>query len=266
MTRVQCIVLTISLAAVSSLQAQFTPAPTNAAAEMALAGTNDYSWLTGATMPPPGPMIDAALAALPKSLSDRTDWVARMRKAAWIPVVGLKYDIGQDAFRHYQNIPNGQRTTTTTQSQHQDSSQAGQSAMQSTKESQTQQSISSGSQDSYSTSYSVENDGPTSIALGDQAQWVNTYGIVLSWDLSRLVFRQEEMSVLRADIDKEQFRQNVRQQVIQTYYDLKEALLLMQSDTYKDSIPLRIRKERLAYLLDTLADGALSTRSGRKAP
>jgi hypothetical protein len=277
------------------LSAAVLRAETNQPAAVAVAPapavSNDYVWLTSDALPQPGVMIDAAMAALPKTLAEKTDWVARMRKAVWIPNIGVKYDIGQTGFRRYQYISNRRVTSTGSQSTRESSSQSGQNTTQSgelgnvqvygqgtdplstlgeiqnsTKGgAQIENTGSAGSRDSVSSSSSVQDYGPDSVALNDVDHWVSQYGIVLSWDLSRLIFRQEEVAVVQAEIDKEQFRQNVRQQVIQTYYDLKESILLLQNEAYKDSVPVRIRKERLAYLLDTITGGALSERSGHKA-
>jgi hypothetical protein len=108
--------------------------------------------------------------------------------------------------------------------------------------------------------------GPDSYATGEDMRWVNEYGICLTWDLSRIIFRQEEMSIVGIEMDKEKFRQEVKAQVIQAYYDLMESLLLLDSQTYRTSVPTQVRRERLGYLLDSLTEGALSNAGGREAP
>lgn len=278
------LLLGLTAAASAGLHAQ-TTATTSNGVPRAPAGTNDYAWLTPGTLPPPGPMIDAAIDALPRSISERNDWLKRMRKAVWIPSIGLRYDIGQTGFREYKYVDNRRTTTTSSESMRESSSSfdssgsfsSGGGSQQtsdglgapvsadssSSFESQFSQGSGGQSGSSYTTGYSQTDEGPTSIALGDRAHWVNQYGIMLSWDLSRLIFREEELAVTQAEINKAEFRQSIRDQVVQTYFDLKEALLLLDTENYKTSVPVRMRKERLAYLLDAMTQGALSTNGAK---
>ncbi len=250
---------------------------------------DDYAWLTPQTLPPPGPMIDAAMAALPRTVTEQNDWLKRMHKAAWMPNLELHYAIGESSFNRYVFQPDRKQITTGQQLSQETSSQNGQNATKSTDAtstsyssgtppkvtqqrnatssgSQVENSSSSGSKSGVTTINSVTDTGPGSYALNDGTRWVNQYGIYLTWDLSRILFRQEELSVVQAELNRQTFKDNVRDQVVQTYYDLKEAVLLLQNETYKDSVPTRIRKERLAFLLDTLTAGSFSARAGHKAP
>lgn len=193
----------------------------------AVPAADDYVWLTPKTLPPPGPMIEAALAALPKTATEKADWLKRMHKAVWMPSLELHYSVGESGFRNFVVVP-GQTVGTTLDP--------------------------------------ATDSGSRSYATSDSTRWVNQYGVYLTWDLSKLLFRQEEISVAQIELNRQALRDNVRDQVAQTYYDLKESVLLLQNDTYKDSLPTRIRKERLAFLLDTLTAGAFSARAGHKAP
>lgn len=249
--------------AVSLALSSLTVAHAADAADQKAATTNpaDFGWLNAATLPQPARMIDAAIDALPRTFSEKQDWLKRMHKAAWYPNLELRYGIGQGNYRRYQVLENRQQVTTGSSSSRSSSSQNSQGTTFSTDTGggiSVKNDSGGSSQRSSSRSSSVTDEGPDSFVRSEDLRWMDDYGVYLSWDLSRLVFRQEEISVVAAEIDKEKFRQDIRSQVIQTYYDLKESLLLLESDSFKDSIPTRMRKERLAFLLDTLTGGALS--------
>ncbi len=191
-----------------------------AAASPDAAAAGGYGWLDPSTLPAPGPLLQAALEALPASVAGRKDWAGRMRRATWVPTLELRYGVAEGVYRPYETVIGS----------------TGGSAPQE----------------------------PRSLARTEQTQWLNEYGLYLTWDLSGMVFRREEVDAAARELDRETYRGSVREQVIQTYYDLKEALLLLETDAYRDSVPTLVRKERLAFLLDTLCDGALT--AGRPAP
>jgi len=217
----------------------------------------DYSWLTPETLPPPGGLVDAALDSMPRSFRQKSDWLERMKKASWVPNLELRYGIGERNFRTYQTVSSQTEVSTTTASSRESSSQSGSGAQLSATPS-VDVSSGGGSKSQTTTGKTVTQSGPTSYGVDDQSHWVNDYGVFLTWDLSRILFREEEIAVAAAEKEREMFRDSVRQQAIQTYYDLKETLLLLQIDTHKESIPVKIKKERLSYLLDTMTDGALT--------
>lgn len=259
------VVITLFLAVLHVAPAAEAPTPKSVGAT----NSADYGWLSAASLPQPSTMIDAAMGALPKTFSEKRDWLKRMHKAAWYPNLELRYGIGQGNYRRYQVLENRQRITTGTSSTRESSSQSGQSiGLKNNALGNNDLSLGSersgDSTRSTTTSREVSDEGPASYVLSEDLRWMDDYGVYLSWDLSRLIFRSEEINVIAAEIDKETFRQDIRSQVIETYYDLKESLLLLDSETYKDSIPTRIRKERLAFLLDTLTGGALSKTATEK--
>lgn len=229
----------------------------------------DYAWLTPATLPPPSTLIDAALSAMPRSFREKSDWLARMKKASWVPSLELRYGIGEQNFRTYRTLDSQTEVSTTAESSRESSSQSGQNVTTAADplNNQLEQSADSGSKSTSTKSTTVKQSGPTSYGVNDSSHWVNDYGVFLTWDLSRILFREEEVVVAGAEKERELFRESVRQQAIQTYYDLKETLLLLENEAYRASIPTKIKKERLAYMLDTMTEGAFSgSRGDRKSP
>lgn len=104
-----------------------------------------------------------------------------------------------------------------------------------------------------------------SYGIGDEPEWLNVWEVGLVWDLSQRVFRPEEIEIQRTRIEAERMRidreaaeSSLRERVILVYYDLLEALRLLQMDTYRESVPTWIRKERAAATLDDLTCGELS--------
>ena len=228
-----------------------------------------YAWLAATNLPSPQTIVEAALKNLPKSIGQKQDWLKRMHQAAWYPQLELQYSLGEAVYRPYTTVD---RSIVTTGSE--------KSSERTTGDSQTTgissdaggpgvkvDDQSSSSRRSGSTSFTqTEQYGPDSYAKSERTRWVNDYGLMLTWDLSRLVFQRDEISVIAAEIDREKFKQDVQAQVIQSYYELKESLLLLQNEAYSNSVPQRIRKERVAFLLDTLSAGALSGSAGQKMP
>jgi hypothetical protein len=210
-----------------------------------------------------------------------------MRKAAWVPTLEFQYTIGEAITRDYRVIDRVE-TTTGSESQRESSSASGRrnsasinsgsesgvdglgassgSSASLGQEASSESESSRGSRSSRTSFKSTTYAGPQSYATGEDTKWVDEFGIFVSWDLSRVLFREEEIAVVGAELDRESFRQTVKTQVIQAYYDLMEALMLLDSETYRASIPTQVKRERLAFLLDSLTDGALSNAAGREAP
>ncbi len=251
------------------------------------AGVFHYDWLTPTNLPPPTRLIQSALAAMPKTVKEQQNWVERMRRAAWMPNLELRYSIGDAVVRDYQVVQrsevargrehtdeisresssgSGRRTGSGSETQRDGLGVLVGQNESSSSEVTRDRSSTTGRRTSDSRSSSLTYSGPDSYATGERMRWVDEYGIAFTWDLSRLLFREEEMSIAGIEMDKESFRQNVRAQVIQAYYDLMETLLLLDSQTYRSSVPTQVKRERMAYLLDSLTDGALSAAAGRTAP
>lgn len=236
-----------------------------------------YAWLNATNLPSPQVLVEAALKNLPKSINQKQDWLKRMHRAAWYPSLELQYSIGEAVYRPYTTVNREIVTSGSEQSSERSSGSDRSSSVSIDNGSnvngpssgqgvQVDQSSSSGRRSTSTSFTQTEKYGPDSYAKSERTRWVNDYGVFLTWDLSRLIFQRDEIAVASAEIDKEQFRQDIRLQVIQTYYELKETLLLLQNDAYSNSLPQRIRKERVAYLLDTLSAGALSGSAGQKMP
>ncbi len=255
--------------------------------EVRAAGAFRYDWLTSTNLVSPSKLVEASLQALPKTIKQKQDWLARMHKAAWVPTLDLRYTIGEAISRDYRVVD---RISTTTGSESQRGSESStsirdassssvgsdavldglgapqSSSTKSDRGTSTEKESQKGSNSSQTSFKSTTYSGPESYATGEDTRWVNEFGLYLSWDLSRVLFREEEISVVGAELDRETFRQSVKEQVITAYYDLVEALMLLDNETYKASIPTQVKRERMAFLLDSLTDGALSNAGGHEAP
>lgn len=174
-----------------------------------------YAWLTLTNLPPLEVFLSAATNANPE-IAEWPDWNRRMRQAAWVPRLEVRYGMGEQGLRRYGIVTRPV-------------------------------------------------DGPDSYGIGDEPEWLNAWEVGLVWDFSQRLFRREEIDVRRARIEAERVRldreaaeTDLRSRVILAYYDLVEALRLLQMETYRDSVPTWIRKERAAATLDDLTRGALS--------
>lgn len=222
----------------------------------------DYTWLTTKTLPKPAVMLDAAMTNLPRSIRERGDWIARMKKAAWVPSLEFRYGLGEGNFRQYRVLDRQSTATSVETTRESSSSGSTHTDISPVPGSSTE----SGSEKRSSTTRgtTTSSEGRDSYAVSDKAHWLDEYGVYLTWDLSRIVFREEELGVLDAELSKESFRDSMRTQVITTFYDLKETLMLLENENFKDSIQTQVKKERLAFLLDTLTGGELTNRGQPK--
>ncbi|MCX7818335.1 MAG: hypothetical protein N2652_03875 [Kiritimatiellae bacterium] len=174
-----------------------------------------YAWLALTNLPP----VEVFLATVTNAEVETTDeshWRRRMRRAAWVPRLEVRYGMAEQGLRRYGFV---MRPV----------------------------------------------DGLDSYGIGDEPEWLNAWEVGLVWDFSLRVFRPEEIDAHRARIEAERVRldrqtaeADLRSRVILAYYELVEALRLLQMDTYRDSVPTWIRKERAAATLDDLTRGALS--------
>lgn len=67
----------------------------------------DLSYLSTDTLPPPAMVADAALNALPRSLSEMREYERRLRAAALVPRLELQYrqtDTGERRFEHVERV------------------------------------------------------------------------------------------------------------------------------------------------------------------
>ncbi len=201
--------------------AEPTPAvPTRAAAPRP---DQRYAWLALTNLPPLEVFVAAATNANVEA-DEWPDWNRRMRRAAWVPRLEVRYGMGEQGLRRYGFVT---RPT----------------------------------------------DGLDSYGIGDEPEWLNVWEVGLVWDLSQRLFRPEEIDARRARIEAERVRldreaaaTDVRGRVILAYYDLVEALRLLEMDTYRESVPTWIRKERAAATLDDLTRGALSRYAPAPSP
>jgi hypothetical protein len=259
------------------------------ASAAALAAENErskpgrYDWLTAESLAPPEEVVQAAIDALPTSLSEKQDWLKRMRRAAWIPQLELRYTVWEDAYRKY-NVIDRQEVTSGSETRRESFDEDGSASFSSSRTStenvfggngaplnvQTEQRLTSesesGSESSSSDGSSTQRRsfksttslGPDSYVTDEDLRWAEEYGIFLTWDLSRVLFRAEEIDAVAAEIDIEAFKNTIKTQVIQTYYDLLTALEMLGAAEDRGSIPTRVRRDHFAFLLDTLTDGYIT--------
>lgn len=115
--------------------------------------------------------------------------------------------------------------------------------------------------------------GVDSFSIGEHPRWLNTWEVALLWDFSQLIFRREEIDIARVRAEAARVRMDqaavetdLRSRVITAYYELVEALRLLELETYRNSVPAWIRKERAAAVLDDLTGGLIKAAAGAAAP
>ncbi len=102
----------------------------------------------------------------------------------------------------------------------------------------------------------------------DENSWPQEYGVFFSWDLSKLLFHEEEIDAMELKarctetrIRASEIRYKFLEDLTDWYFELKELLLTMETEkAYAASPKVQMNKEKLACLLDSLT-GNLITRS-----
>ena len=192
-----------------------------------------YARLTLKNLPSLETVLAAAVDTVPQAqVPSLPDWEKKMRKAAWVPRLELRSLIGQQAFRNYRVINQPAEAT--------------------------------GTDGTYLTT--------DSYATGEDPRWLNEYELALTWDFSQLIYRSDEvaierlkMEVARIRMDREPVITALRERVLNAYYDLVEALRMLEMDTYRSSVPTLIRKEREAAMVDELTGGCILRSLNRPA-
>lgn len=188
-------------------------------------GTPDarYARLTLKNLAPLDAILQAAADAIPEFVPKTPDWDKRMRKAAWVPRLELRSLLGQQAFRDYVVVNRPADDTV---------------------------GVPYVTQDSY--------------AIGEAPRWMKEYELAITWDFSQLFFRPEEIDIARLKveaarigIEREAAVASARERTLTAYYDLVEALRLLELETYRTSVPTLIRKERAAAQVDDLSNGCM---------
>lgn len=102
----------------------------------------------------------------------------------------------------------------------------------------------------------------------DENDWPQEYGLFFIWDLSRLLFHEEEIDAMELNaryaetrIRASEIRYKFLEDLTDWYFELKELLLTMETEkAYAASPKAQMNVEKLAFLLDSLT-GNLITRS-----
>lgn len=105
----------------------------------------------------------------------------------------------------------------------------------------------------------------------DENDWPQEYGVFFIWDLSKLLFHEEELDAFELEARYAEVRVRAAEtrykfidDLADWYFELKEVLLTMETDrTYAASPKVQMRKEKLAFLLDSLTGNLISDRLAR---
>ncbi|MBU4460130.1 MAG: hypothetical protein KJ579_06150 [Verrucomicrobia bacterium] len=183
-----------------------------------------YVRLTLKNLAPIEAVLQAAADAVPEFTPKTADWDKRMRKAAWVPRLELRSLIGQQPFRDYTVVNRP-------------------------------------SADSFGAAYLTQD----SYSTGESPRWLNEYEVAVTWDFSQLVFRPDEVNIARLQmeaarirLDREAAVSAARERAVIAYYDLVEALRLLELETYRASVPTLMRKERAAAMVDDISNGCVT--------
>ncbi len=224
------------------------------------------------TLPPVGMVIQRAMDELPKNVTERQNWLKRMRWAALLPEVELRYITAEDAYRQYQvldrqEIRRESESVTFSESGSLSGSETGVeeeyvSALSSYVPdsrrdfSSTESESVSGSESSRSTV--VIDQGRDSYETGEGSRWMDEYGVFLTWDLSKFIFQgEDEIRAADTQASLAEFRLEYIDDIVDFYADLKEALVHLR-DVDPNSSRMQIQKLTSAAKLDAMTNHFLS--------
>jgi len=97
---------------------------------------------------------------------------------------------------------------------------------------------------------------PDDLSLTDGTRWLENYSVRLAWDLSDLVFHNDELEAIVTQERVEEFRMEFIERVLRHYFNLKESLILM--DEGDVSVSTQMKKEFNLSILNALTDNFIS--------
>lgn len=212
----------------------------------------DYAQLTLRSLPPVQGVTEAAMQELPEVLANTHDWVKRIRRSALFPEVELRlYALEEleDQWVVFDSVE------TERISGHSES-----------EEIYTGSTTPGGPLNVMTERREIDQEGETrtthkgkdSYRSGSDETWLHEYGLFLTWDLSKLVFHEEEMEAAELHVRHAEFRYKFIDDVVDWYYELKETLMYLEDEAYASSPKMHIQKEKLAFLLDSLTGDYIS--------
>jgi hypothetical protein len=178
--------------------------------------------LTINSLPPAGAVVRKALAELPFTRKHYRKWKKRVRQSVLLPRIDLRYGTSERNFDRH-GIVNTDRTRRGAD----------------------------GSIDWTESTY------PDSISLDDGVRWGNQYGVLLSWDLSELVFHRDELQVAEIQRRLEDSRVKLIDHVTGYYSELQDSLIrLSKPKINKDNSEVGMETQKLRNLarLNALTD------------
>lgn len=183
----------------------------------------DYEGLTIETLPPIQRVTAAALQKMDLDINERSVSQARIRTSVLLPKMTLRLIDQQD--NSMERIYTGSSTP--------------------------------GGPLDVETERRVQTDGN---------DWPQEYGLYFTWDLSKLVFHPEELDSIELEtryaevkVRAAETRYKFLDDLADWYFELKELLLTMETEkAYAASPKVQMRKEKLAFLLDSLTGNLIS--------
>lgn len=176
-----------------------------------------YDTLTLDNLPPVGEVIEAAMDSLPRDVGQIRNWDARMRWAALLPQFQFRfrtYEAYRDMYETVYRTDEGREFI-------------------SRRDLRTTDRVATDPFDSYVDSYDSRfsdskrvsyTEGPFANQLPDESQWRDDYQFQATWDLSQLVFHNDELESAQVNRFISEFRLKYMQNVAQIYTKLADAL------------------------------------------
>ena len=228
--------------------------PAGAAMDEELA---NYDHLSLDNIPGVGQVIQASLKALPRDLGEIRNWTTRMRLSALLPQIQARYRWFQDTVDQFDTV---YRTKTHDESESRSEdrdqdeliSRVHADPLESYVE---EQNLNYGSDYRSHTSFR-ETDGPHSITLNDDVVWMDDYQIMATWNLSALLFTDDELQAAQVNRIVAEYRFKHMESVAGLYGKLQSALDTLSRTPA--NIRSKIQRDAAAAMLDAVTDGYLS--------
>ena len=217
----------------------------------------NYEQLTLNNLPGVGQVIQASLKALPRDLGEVRNWTTRMRLSALLPQLQARYRWFQDSLDQYETV---YRTKTHSESESRNEDRD-QDELISRVHADPLESYVETQELDYDSDFQSrtswrESDGPYSINSSDELAWMDDYQITATWNLSALVFSDDELQAAQVNRIVAEYRFKHMESVATLYSKLQAAL-----DTLSRApanVRAQIQRDATAAMLDVATDGYLS--------
>lgn len=232
----------------------------------AQAGAQDdtYAGLRLDNLPSVSQVIDAAMETLPRDLAKVTDWNSRMRWSTLLPQFQVRYRLFEDVLDRYETVyrtTTDQRTVRRNEDRDTDrdtdtlSDHVATDPFDSYVDT-TEQDYDEDYSSSFTERYSgVERSGPWANNRDDELVWAEEINFQATWNLSQLVYSDDEIQAAAANRFVAEFRIKYMESVAKIYAALRSALETL--DRTPDNARARSQRDIHAAMLDQLTDGYL---------